>query len=324
MNLKFIFYLFFTNLCFIHLNNFADEKIKKDNFRFSKPVELGITFDDFPAAGPESSFIDRQEISNKIIKSLKDNKIPDVYGFINGILLYDTEVQKKIFSDWKNAGYLLANHTFSHLNLSKVTAEEFIKDIEKNDTILIDYASTINELKVFRYPYLMEGDTLDKRYAIRSYFKKRNYKIAQVSVDSGDWYFNEAFIRCKRLNMEDKTQEIIENYIKNTAEVLIYNNSLSKFIYGANRKIPQVLLVHYNSINAFAMNQLIDKFKKMNVVFIPAAKAFNDNIFQEDSALAMNNGTTYFEQIRSSHKIIFNEYPFPKDYSSWLKDQCQK
>ena len=57
----------------------------------------------------------------------------------------------------------------------------------------------------------MEGESLDKRYAIRSYFKKRDYKIAQVSVDSGDWDFNDAFIRCKKQDKKEEVEKIIES-----------------------------------------------------------------------------------------------------------------
>ena len=240
---------------------YSQQNIIDQNFRFKTPLELGITFDDLPAAGPDASFITRQEVSDKIIKTLKDNKIPEVYGFINGILLYDTDTQKKILSDWKNAGYLLANHTFSHFDLSEVKSQDYIRDIERNETILADYASNISEFKIFRYPYLMEGDSLDKRYSIRSYLKKRNYKIAQVSIDTGDWEFNDAFIRCKEKNKNQEIDQIVERYIQNAIEQVKYNNSLAKFIYGENKKTPQVLLVHYNPINAYYLNSLIEKLK---------------------------------------------------------------
>lgn len=150
--MKYLTHYFFVILFFCQQNIIAEEKAKEDKFRFPTTVELGITIDDIPAAGPDAPFITRQEISDKIIKNLQNNKIPEAYGFLNGILLFDTDLQKKILTDWKNSGHLLANHSFSHLNLAKVSAEEYIKDIKKNDAILVDYATTISELKVFRYP----------------------------------------------------------------------------------------------------------------------------------------------------------------------------
>ena len=34
----------------------------------------------------------------------------------------------------------------------------------------------------FRYPFLWEGDTLDKRHAVRAYLKDHGYRVAQVSL----------------------------------------------------------------------------------------------------------------------------------------------
>jgi hypothetical protein len=168
----------------------------------------------------------------------------------------------------------------------------------------------------------MEGDSLDKRYSIRSYLKKRNYKIAQVSIDTGDWEFNDAFIRCKEKNKNQEIDQIVERYIQNAIEQVKYNNSLAKFIYGENKKTPQVLLVHYNPINAYYLNSLIEKLKKSNVKFVPAANSFNNDIFQEDYPIAMSIGLPYYEQMRRSRKLEFKDYPFPAKYKKFLNEQC--
>ncbi|APJ02577.1 polysaccharide deacetylase family protein [Silvanigrella aquatica] len=319
MNL--IYFIIFSILIFFPIELSATEE---NIFKFKNTVELGITIDDLPAAGPDIPFMTRQEVSDKLIKTLKEKKVPEVYGFANGTLLYNTEMQKKILTDWKKAGYLIGNHTFAHLNLKNVSAEEYIKDIERNESVLIDHASSVSELKVFRYPYLMEGENLDKRYSVRSYFKNRNYKIAQVSIDSSDWDFNEAYLRCKKLNLKEKENELVEKYIKNIVEVLKYNEALSKYIYGQNRKTPQVLLLHFNSLNANYLGLVLDKINKMNVKFVSASKAFNDSIFQEDSAIPMASGLPFYEQVRRSHNLKFEGYPFPENNTKWLNKQCEE
>jgi peptidoglycan/xylan/chitin deacetylase (PgdA/CDA1 family) len=319
MTKKFNFLLLFLLNFISSLYAFSQQN---NSFKFLKTIEIGITIDDLAAAGIDATSISREEISNKIIEALSYHKVPEAYGFVNGILIQDAKLKSKILNDWKKSGHLLGNHTYSHSNLAKVDSEYFIQDIEKNESTLIDHASNFEELKVFRFPYLMEGSNQEKRYAIRSYFSERKYKIAQVSIDSGDWKYNEAFIRCKDAKNTATEKEIIDKYILNVSSVLKYQDKLSKLIYGINRKTPHVLLLHYNALNAFALKDLLEQLKKMNVKFIPSPIAINDQIFQMDPAVYMNEGIPFYEQVRRSLKLKYEE-PLPENHSNWLKNLCK-
>ncbi|WGL59526.1 polysaccharide deacetylase family protein [Pigmentibacter sp. JX0631] len=333
--MKFKCFLIFMFFSFMHPIFALDDSSEKPeeiildkNFKyvikpFSVPIQLAITIDDLPAAGPEAKFMSREEVSAKIIKALTDNKVPEVYGFMNGILLYQNELQAKILKEWKSNGFLLGNHTFSHSDLKKVTSEEFIQDIERNESILLDYVQTIPELKIFRFPYLMEGNTTEKRYDIRSYFSKRNYVIAQVTVDSEDWSYNDAFIRCKSGYLEKEINELIDRYITHIFHVLTYSDKLGHYIYGQNRKFPHILLLHYNPLNAAALPQILEKFKRNNVKLVPAKTAILDPIYKEDFPLPMKLGIPFFEQMRRSRKLTFKEFPFPYLEESWLNSICK-
>jgi hypothetical protein len=43
---------------------------------------------------------------------------------------------------------------------------------------------------------LWEGDTLEKRRAVRAYLKEHGYRVAQVSLDFEDYAWNDAYSRC--------------------------------------------------------------------------------------------------------------------------------
>lgn len=93
-------------------------------------------------------------------------------------------------------------------------------------------------------------------------------------------------------------------------------------IYGINRKTPHILLFHYNALNAFALKDLLEQLKKMNVKFIPSPIAINDQIFQMDPAVYMNEGIPFYEQVRRSLKLKYEE-PLPENHSNWLKNLCK-
>ena len=48
----------------------------------------------------------------------------------------------------------------------------------------------------FRYPYLHEGDTLEKRRAVRAFLPTSGYRIAQTTLDFEDYLWNSAHARC--------------------------------------------------------------------------------------------------------------------------------
>jgi len=41
--------------------------------------------------------------------------------------------------------------------------------------------------KFFRFPFLHEGDSYEKRNAVRQYLHERKYQLAPVTIDSNDW-----------------------------------------------------------------------------------------------------------------------------------------
>lgn len=266
-------------------------------------VELAITFDDLPAGGPNSVKINRTTDSNKILAALKKHKVAKSYGFINGVLAKNMAEHTAILANWSNSNHLLGNHTFSHKDLSIVSADEYIRDIEQNETILIDYASSIEELKVFRYPFLHEGESHAKRYAIRSYLAKRNYTIAQVTIDFEDWSFNEAYVRCLDENKLEEQEKIKKMYLESA--LLRYDRAVEKSgrIYGKQAKVPQILLLHVNPLTAELLDELLTLFSKRKAVFVDADIVIKNPIFKEDTSVEMSVGMSYWSQIKVSRKL---------------------
>ena len=76
---------------------------------------------------------------------------------------------------WRAAGHLLGNHTYSHPNLNDLSISDFKKEIDRNETLLKKLSGK-TDWKYFRYPFLCEGATLEKRNGIRAYLNQKGYK----------------------------------------------------------------------------------------------------------------------------------------------------
>jgi peptidoglycan/xylan/chitin deacetylase (PgdA/CDA1 family) len=94
---------------------------------------MAATVDDLPTTGSMPSTIDRPAIARKIISALNKHSVPEPFGFINAKQIDDAPPLAVILREWTAAGFSVGNHTYSHLNLENVGADEFIEDIRRNE-----------------------------------------------------------------------------------------------------------------------------------------------------------------------------------------------
>lgn len=144
--------------------------------------EISITIDDLPLV--ELPY----EMFENIVHSFVKHQVPAM-GFVIGSRV-NNETMKQ-FLLFKQNGLELGNHTYSHVNLKRVSCKEYIHDIMKADTILAPFMS---QPKYFRYPYLAEG-TLWRKSIVRHYLRNNNYIVAPVTIDSRDFEFNIELIK---------------------------------------------------------------------------------------------------------------------------------
>lgn len=284
-------------------------------------TRVAVTFDDLPAAGPEHPSVSRAQVAEQILKVLAKHSIRSVYGFANGVLVKGMQDRLEILKRWKAAGHLLGNHTFSHLDLGQVRAEDFIRDIERNESILIDYASKISELKWLRYPFLVEGESNEKRYAIRSYLAKRDYKVAPVTVDFEDWRWNEAFIRCH----QDKKhlEELKASYLKHGQERLDFSNHLAHRIYGSQKDYGHILLLHFSAATAENLDELLSSYEKKGVRWISFSEAMKESGNLEDTTYLGSEGKTQLLKGANTRKISLTGLVVPQTPKVWLEGLCR-
>ncbi len=119
----------------------------------------------------------------------------EVYGFINAAKLEKTPDDMAVLKAWRTAGNPLGNHAYSHPSLNDLTPAQFEADIAKDEPVLSKLMAG-EDWHWFRYPFLWEGDTLEKRHAVRAYLQQNGYQIAQVSMDFEDYLWNAPYARC--------------------------------------------------------------------------------------------------------------------------------
>ena len=128
---------------------------------FAYEREIAITIDDLPfvasATNTPSSYKRTQERFMALIQPLIDNKVP-VTGFIIGGAVAKNEWD--FLRYFREQGFNLGNHTYTHWSLGSTSADKYISDINKADKVL---SEVMTEPKYFRFPYLEEGKGAKKR-----------------------------------------------------------------------------------------------------------------------------------------------------------------
>ena len=213
-------------------------------------------------------------------------------------MLWDPVVTE-VLNLWHDAGFLLANHTFSHLDLGQVSAEIFIGDIEKMEQALTPWVSA-SPAKLFRYPYLSEGDTHAKRRTVREYLQQHEYRIAPVTVDYNDWAWSAAYTRCSLVHDEGAMQQLEEQVVTAARRTLREAQHQAKFLVG--RDIKHILLLHISALTARTLPAMLAAFQADGVKLVSLPVALEDPVYQIDPNQLGQRDMTFLMQLRMSRK----------------------
>lgn len=283
-------------------------------------MEVAVTVDDIPANGELPSRLSRMDIANKMLAVFKKHHINGVYGLINGSKLNETPDGLAIMQVWIKEGHLLGNHTYSHLDLAKTNSDEYIKDVRQNEPIL-EYLMPNKDYHYFRYPFLSEGNTQEKRDTVRQFLFKNGYKIAPVTVDFFEYEWNDPYVRCLNKRDEKSIAWLKKTYIEQANNALIISHALSMMLF--NRDIKNVLLIHVNSITADMLDELLTAYEKQNVKFISLKDALSDEVYKINPNVVRDRAYTFLNQVRLSRGLN-NPDIVTKLYESLPEDQLNK
>jgi peptidoglycan-N-acetylglucosamine deacetylase len=280
--------------------------------------EVALTFDDLPAHGPVPQGLTRVGIIRAILKDLKAANAPMVYGFINAGKLEQVPADMEVLKLWRAAGYPLGNHTYTHPSLNKISAQDFEHNIEQNEATLKSLMDG-HDWHWLRYPFLDEGETVEKRRVVRAYLKEHKYRIAQVTLDFQDWAWNSPYARCLAKNDTKSIEQLKTVYLNTASEFLDLGPQLAKMVYG--RDIKHVLLLHVGGFETVMLPRLLELLKQRGFKLVTLPEAEKDPAYQSDPDIVLPEGGTLLEQmIVSKHLPMPAHAPVP---IAELESMCQ-
>ena len=283
----------------------------------SAAPQVAFTFDDLPAHGPLPPGMARPAVVGSILATLKREGMPPVYGFVNGFRVAQFPYQIHILQAWEAAGQPLGNHTWSHPELDKLTAAQYERNIARNEAVL-RRADPHGDWHWFRYPFLEEGNTAEKREEVRNWLTAHGYHVAEVSMDFQDYLWNEPYARCAAKHDESAVHVLHDSYLATAATDIDAYRKLAQQLYGHD--VPYVLLMHAGAFDARMLPELIALFRSRGFGFITLPQAMADPVYRDDPKMPTPGGTTFNEMVASQRKA---EGPDVQEPEAMLDRLCR-
>ena len=236
-----------------------------------KSPEMAITIDDFNLFRASQTVA--EERNRALLNALRAHSNLKAAAFVAGRNI-DSEIGKSIVREWGTAGHLIANHTYSHWEYSSREFDEYARDVLRCETLIKDVPGFT---KLFRFPLLKEGNTLERRDKMRGFLKQHGYRMGYVTIDASDWYIDERLRARLAENPKADLSGYKDYYLNHLWDRAVYYDDLSRKVLG--RSVKHTLLIHHNVLNELFLNDVLDMFQSKGWKLINAASAFTDPVF---------------------------------------------
>jgi len=269
------------------------------------PLKVALTFDDLPLNGTQPAGKTLEQIAHDTVTVLKKHHIPPSFGFINARKLERNPDGARALQVWIGSGNPLGNHTYSHLSLTKVSAEDFANEILRNEPVLelLMPARSRSDWHWLRYPFLHEGDTLEKRRAVREFLRINGYTVAQTTLDWEDYLWNSAHARCLDTHDADSIAWLRSSYLSEAERWIRVQRDLSKQVFG--RDISHVMLLHQGSFSATILPDLFKLLEREGFEIVTLEEAQSDPVYQDDPDIGDPHGGTLVELMMQAKGLAY-------------------
>ena len=257
-----------------------------------------ITIDDLPVIAKNRSLEHQQYVTKNILTALEEKEVPAI-GFVNEKKLEaggKVDPQRvQLLKDWLEAGMELGNHTYSHPDYHRAGAAAFEEDVLRGERVTKRLlAEHDQEMQYFRHPFLHTGNSEEKKVRLEKFLEAYDYTVAPVTIDNSEWIYARAYDNA--LEKDDKAlmEKVGASYIDYMEAKTAHYERKSQDLFG--RAIPQVLLIHANTINADYLDELLVMFEKRGYRFVSLGKALEDEAYQSESNYIGRGGISWLDR----------------------------
>ena len=233
---------------------------------------VAFTFDD-PKVSPQPLYTQSQ-IADQMLNALDHAKVKAALCVCGKRI--ESDEGKALIEKWDNAGHMITNHTYSHINynLNSTTYDTFVSDITRGESLIRNYK---HFAKFLPFPYLKEGDTIAKRDDLRNWMRSNGYRHAYVTIDASDWYIDDRLKAKLNINLQTDLKPYRDFYLEHLWSRSQFYDSIAQKLTG--RSVHHTILLHHALVNGLFLGDLIVLYRSKGWHVIDASESFQDPIF---------------------------------------------
>jgi peptidoglycan/xylan/chitin deacetylase (PgdA/CDA1 family) len=215
-----------------------------------------------------------EERNRRILEQLAARRV-QVMVFVCGKRI-DSPRGADLLSAFNGAGHLLANHSYSHRNYNDPAHTSLVlaPDIAQCEALIAHHSGFRRR---FRFPLLKEGETREKRDALRDVLRVRGYANGHVSIDASDWAYDKRLVQRLKATPDLDLSAFRAAYLAHMLDRAHYYDRLASALTG--RSIAHTLLLHHNLLNALFLGDLLDALARDGFRIVAPDQAFADPVF---------------------------------------------
>jgi peptidoglycan/xylan/chitin deacetylase (PgdA/CDA1 family) len=258
-----------------------------------------------------------EEWNGKILSHLEKFKAKALF-FATGDQL-NSPRGRYMLQEWNDQGHYIGNHTYTHPSFSseEVSLEFYKKDFLKNVPFISLYS---NAVPLFRFPYLKEGETIEKRDGFRKFLEDQGFRNGHVTIDGSDWYMNSRLLSRLRRNPKADVSDYRNWYIQHHLERASFNDSLATVLTG--RKINHVLLLHHNLAASLFLGDLLDALVEDGWEIGDALEAYKDPVYFH-SPKTLPAGGNFLRALSKEAGIYGNLFIYAPEKEGYLENKME-
>lgn len=277
---------------------------------FSAAREIALTFDDAPT--PDSAMMTGVERTHKIIAALQQAKVSDALFFVKADYIdQQTATRLKQYTD---AGFHLANHSFSHQSANQLGANAYAIDAYKAHLALKPFESVLG---FHRFPYLHYGKDLTDINQLQGLLTELGYKDGYVTIDNFDWYISALITKAVEEKKSIDYDKLRDFYVKSLYESIEFYDVIAKKTL--HRSPRHVLLLHENDAAALFVGDLIRHLRNNGWKIISPQQAYKDAIAKEFPQVVFHKQGRV-AAIANSKGMPESELRHPSENENYIKE----
>ena len=185
---------------------------------------MAIMFDDLPFAYARNlTAAEQRDAVTRVLAVLDKHRVTATVFVIGRSV---TDANRGLVDAFVRAGHVVGSHSFSHQDLSAVSAEDYIRDIQKGEAAIKLW---LKGVQYFRYPFLRQGNTVEKRDAVLNWMASRGIVVAPVTIDNNDYQYNQRLVDAKA---EGRAIDVRGAYLDHMMQVAVYYDAKGRAKWG--------------------------------------------------------------------------------------------